>query len=108
MTFIIASIFILSLSAPAFAQEPAAPKPQSGEGGWIEYADRAEYFSVNFPGQPTLRETTYEPQRGKTLPARVYTAQDGPRRYSVTVVNYAGIDNTDVRGAIAWKASNPR
>lgn len=93
---IVAAVFILSLSAPSFAQE------------WMEYVNRAERFSVNFPGQPTVQETTYQPQRGGILPARVFTVQDGPRRYSVTVVNYAGVDATDVRGSIAWEAWNFR
>jgi hypothetical protein len=86
----------LSISAPAFAQE------------WIVYVDRAERFTVNLPGEPAIRETTYEPQRGPTLKARIYTVQDGPRRYSVTVVNYAGANVNDVPHAVAWEAWNYR
>jgi len=93
---IMPAVCILSLSAPFFAQE------------WLEYVNRAERFSVNFPGQPSAQETTYPSQRGDTLPARVYTVRDGLRRYSVTVVNYAGADATDVRGSIAWEAWNLR
>lgn len=94
---ITAAVCLLSLPAPSFAQE------------WIEYVNRAERFSVNLPGQPTVRETPYEPQRGPTLQARVYTVQDGPRRYSVTVVNLAAIvQPSDVKGSIAWEAWNFR
>lgn len=107
---IIAAAFVLLQAAPGFAQAPAAPKPQSGGGEWIDYENREDRFAVNFPGQPTIRETTYQQQRGKPLPARVYTVQDGPRRYSVTVVNYAGgfRDVSDVLGSIAWEAWNFR
>ena len=91
---ITAAVFILSMPDYSLAQE------------WIEYVDRAERFCVNFPGQPTVRETTYQPQSGAPLRARVYAVEDGARRYSVTVVNYAGGGN--VRGAIAWEAWNFR
>lgn len=76
--------------------------------GWIEYEDRAEFFFVNFPGQPVITTMTYAPQRGAPLPARVYTVQDGPRRYTVTVVNLAKATVNDVPGAVAWEAWNFR
>jgi hypothetical protein len=75
---------------------------------WIVYVDRAERFTINLPGQPTIREAMYEPQRGPMLPARIYTVQDGPRRYTVTVVNYAGASVNDVPHAVAWEAWNYR
>jgi len=88
---------IVFLSAPAFAQD------------WIDYVSREEHFSVNFPRQPAVQQITYTSQRGRMLPARVYTVQDGPRRYSVTVVNYAAdTDVTDTRGSIAYAAWNIR
>ena len=90
------AVCVLSVSVPVLAEE------------WIEYADRAERFMVNLPGKPTIRETTYAPQRGPMLPGRVYTVQDGPRRYTVTVVNYAGANVNDVPHAVAWEAWNYR
>ncbi len=92
----ISATLILSISGPCFAQD------------WIVYVDKAERFSVNIPGEPTVQDITYESQRGDTLPARVYTAQEGPRRYSITVVNYADADVTDVLGSIAYAAWNFR
>ena len=83
---------ILFLSAPSFAQE------------WIEYIDRAELFQINFPGQPTVRDTTYESELGEALPARVYTAQGGPATYTLTVVNYKDAEPGDWRGAQIWAA----
>lgn len=76
---------------------------------WTEFVERTERFSVNLPGAPAVRDISYAPQRGPAVPARVFTVDDGPRRYSVTVVNLAGIrEPSDVKGSIAWEAWNFR
>ena len=49
--FVAAALF-LSLSAPASAQE------------WIEYVSKEDRFTVNFPGQPRVTQTTYMSQYG--------------------------------------------
>ena len=76
----VASAVILSLPAAAFGQE------------WTEFASREDRFTCNFPGRPTVRETTWTSEHGAVLPARVYTAELGPSRYSMTVVDYRGVD----------------
>jgi hypothetical protein len=94
---IVAVVAALLPPASSFAQE------------WTEYVDRTERFSVNFPAKPTVRETTYQPQRGAPLRARVFTVQDDSRRYSVTVVNLAGmVQPSDVKGSVSWEAWNFR
>jgi hypothetical protein len=94
---LVPATLILSVAAPSFAQD------------WIEYVDRVERFAVNFPAQPAVQDTTYRSASGDTLPARVYTVQQGLRRYSVTVVNYASVaDILIVRGSIAHAAWNVR
>jgi len=93
---LISAGFILFMSGPSFAQE------------WIEYVDQKEYFQINFPGQPTVREITYETQSGETIPARVYTAKEGPATYSLTVVNYKSAEPGDYRGSTDWAAWNFR
>ena len=76
---------------------------------WTEYENRADHFSINFPGQPTIRDITYEPQRGGPLKGRVFEVKDGPRRYSVTVINLNGLPRpSDFKGAVAWEAWNFR
>ena len=77
VTFVLASI--LSLSASAFAQD------------WAEYINRDDGFRVDFPGQPTVTQTTYTSEYGADLPARVYSVVRGPDRYSITVVDYREI-----------------
>ena len=71
-----AAALAVSISGPLFAQE------------WIEYANREDRFTCNFPTQPTITQTTYRSQMGANLPARVYSATQGKSRYSVTVVDY--------------------
>ncbi|MGH9257658.1 MAG: hypothetical protein ACRD3C_24125 [Vicinamibacterales bacterium] len=77
-----AAASILLLSGPAAAQ------------GWIEYVNQEDRFIVNFPGQPTARAITYPTEFGITLPARVYSVENGPDRYSVTVVDYSPGEQT--------------
>ena len=77
---IFAAAFILSVTAPAAAQE------------WIEFVSREDRVTCNFPGQPTVTQTTYKSQFGADLPARVYSAQQGQSRYSLTVVDYTNIE----------------
>jgi len=83
---------ILLLSAPAFAQE------------WIEYVDRNEFFQINFPGQPTVTEIQYKAESGDMVPAKVYTAKEGPAVYTLTVVNFKDAEAGDYRGSTAWAA----
>ena len=73
---LIAAALSLFISTPAFAQ------------GWIEYNNQEDFFSIAFPGQPTVRNATYTTESSINLPARVHSHQNGPSRYSVTVVDY--------------------
>jgi len=52
---------------------------------WTEFASKESGFTVNFPGEPRVSQTTYKSEYGYTLPAQVYSAARGPERYSVTV-----------------------
>jgi hypothetical protein len=73
---VITAALILLLSGPSFAQE------------WIQYASRTDLFGVNFPGEPKVQDITYTTEYGITLPGHVYSVENGPNRYSVTVVDY--------------------
>lgn len=68
---------ILVLSMPSFAQE------------WIQYASKSDLFGVNFPREPNVQDLSYATEFGIMLPAHVYRVDEGPNRYSVTVVDYA-------------------
>ena len=40
-------VLVLFMSGPSAAQD------------WVEYASRADSFTVNFPGQPKVQDITY-------------------------------------------------
>jgi hypothetical protein len=71
---------LLFLSGSAFAQE------------WTEYQNIQDGFKVDFPGQPKSTETTWTSEYGYKLPARIYSAERGKERYSMTVVDYNPIE----------------
>lgn len=77
---LLSAAVILWLSGPAAAQE------------WIEFASTQDRFTLNFPGQPKIEETTYMSEYGAELPARVYHVENGQSRYSMTVVDYAQVE----------------
>jgi hypothetical protein len=72
----ISATLVVSLSAPLFAQD------------WDEFVSKEERFSCNFPGKPTITETTWTSQFGAILPARIYSGTSGTGKFSVTVVDY--------------------
>jgi hypothetical protein len=76
----VAAALLLTLSVPASAQD------------WVEYVNREDRFTGNFPSQPRITQTTYMSQYGAELPARVYSAERGKSRFSLTVVDYSGIE----------------
>jgi hypothetical protein len=81
-----AFIFALVLSVPglAVAQE------------WEEYVNPQDGFKVNFPGPPKVTETTWKSEFDYVLPARVYGADKGSEHYSLTVVDYTGLEQQGI------------
>ena len=59
---LVPAALILFVSGPAFAQD------------WVEFTSQADFFTVNFPSEPKVRETTYRSEYGYDLPARVNAA----------------------------------
>ena len=79
LVFMIGAMLLAS-TAPAVAQE------------WTDFVSREDGFRVNFPGAPRVSTTTFRSEYGADLPARVYSAARGSERYSMTVVDYRGIE----------------
>ncbi len=129
---LMSSALVLAMSGTSFAQDGAAAAPslRGGVEEWIEFSGLEDRFSINFPGQPTVSETTWTSQFSAILPARVYNGTQGSGRYSVTVVDYNPIERlltersrtlpaldlavvvygigywkTDVRSAVVYAAS---
>ena len=94
--------------------------------GFIQFSSRTDLFALSFPGEPSVRDTTWKSEQGITLPARVYSVENARGRYSMTVVDYKDAEKlhterstqcqkakgegdtctnswrSDVSGAIAW------
>ena len=105
----------LSFSLLIFAQD------------WTEFVSMEDRFRMFGPGQPEVEETSYPSEYGVEYPARLYTYEDDPNRYSLTVVDYSEAQrihsertnktsaddgsiywSVDVLGSIAYAAWNIR
>jgi hypothetical protein len=91
-----AVIFALALlvAGPASAQE------------FIDYQNAEDGFAVNFPGQPQMTTTTWKSLFDYELPARIYSANRGPERYTVTVVDYRGLEQLGMERAKRCEPGN--
>ena len=87
-TTVVLAALLLSIPGAAAAQE------------WEPYYSKQDGFTVNFAVPPTITEFTYDTQLRYKLPARKYTADFGVGRYSVTVVDYSGLE---AQGIARWK-----
>src|SRR6266568_4003550 len=90
---LIAAALSLFLSGPSFAQE------------WIDYSSRADFFGINFPGQPKVKDITYRTEYNTTLPGHVHSYENGPTRYSVTVVDYTNLDKIEAERVKSCRAA---
>jgi len=73
---------------------------------WDEFTSLQDGFRLNFPGKPTVTETKWTSQLNYVLPARVYSAVKDKERYSVTVVDYSGIEQQGVERAKSCPPGN--
>jgi hypothetical protein len=55
---------------------------------WTEFYSPIDLFRVTLPGKPTVEETSHTSFYDNVYPARVYRANEGRNRYSITVVDY--------------------
>ena len=94
MRTIVLVFAMLSVSGSAAAQQ------------WTEYVNTQDGFKVNFPGQPTVTETTWQSQLDYVLPARVYSADRGREHYSVTVVDYSDLERQGIERAATCPPGN--
>src|SRR5688500_15772292 len=75
-----AAVLILSMPGAALAQE------------WTEFSSTEDLFTCNFPGTPKVTPTTWTSEYGASLPGRIYSAEGAIGRYSMTVVDYRGVE----------------
>ncbi|HZM97026.1 MAG TPA: hypothetical protein VFB92_26575 [Vicinamibacterales bacterium] len=80
-------VWLLSIPAGVAAQE------------WEEFTSLQDGFTLNFPGKPTVTDTKWTSQLNYILPGRIYLAEKGKERYSLTVVDYSGIEQQGIERA---------
>jgi hypothetical protein len=64
------------------------PVSSAAQTEWMEFTSSDDRFSITFPGKPTVQTLMWPSEYGAVFPGRVYTVQQGPSRYSVTVIDY--------------------
>ena len=64
------------------------PVVASAQTEWMEFTSAEDKFSIVFPGKPMVQSMTWPSEYGAVFPGRVYSVQQGPNRYSVTVIDY--------------------
>jgi len=92
-TFVLA--VVLSASGLATAQETD------------EYVNTRDGFKIYFPAQPAVKDITWTSQQDFKLPARVYSVDKGKEHYSVTVVDYSGIEQMGIERVKTCPAGAP-
>lgn len=75
----------IAVTLVAFAATPAFAQNST----WTDYLSRQDFFSVSFPGEPSVAEFVYPTEYRITLPARAYGYETDSHRYSATVVDYS-------------------
>ena len=73
-------IWILGFGISPMAQE------------YVEFKSQQDRFSIVFPAQPKIAETSYTSEFKSMLPARVYSVDQGQSHFKVTVVDYTNIE----------------
>ena len=64
----IAAAVVMCVSSAVYAQ------------AWSEYINRQEFFTVNFPGDPMVKEIPYKTEKGTNLKAKVSPPMPPPVR----------------------------
>lgn len=89
------SIVAIIASSPATAQQ------------WVDYANPEYRFAVNFPVEPTERDTDYVSADGTTLVGRAFSAEQDSSIFRVTVVTFP-VELTDVAAELDHAAETYR
>jgi len=67
--------------------------------GWIEYVNKEDLFAINFPGEPRIQPITWISEQGANFPGRVYSVENGPTRFAITVVDYTEAERINAERA---------
>jgi hypothetical protein len=74
---IVAVACVLLVGSPLFAEE------------WTTYQNLGDRFRVTAPGQPAIEKIKWKSEYDSMFPETMYRWQDGPNRYTVSIVDYS-------------------
>jgi hypothetical protein len=78
---LVSTALLLATAGPLYAQEDS-----------VDFVSKEDFFSVTFPGKPTVTEGTWVTEYGVVLSSKVYTV-DTPHSHNVlTVVDYTPVE----------------
>ena len=72
-----------------------------------EYVNTKDGFKIYFPAQPAVKDITWISQQDFKLPGRMYGVDKGKEHYSVTVVDYSGIEQMGIERVKTCPAGAP-
>jgi hypothetical protein len=84
---------LILIAAAVLVTRPAAAQQ------WIEYANTDDLFSINFPSEPRIQPITWVSEQGAMYPGRVYSVENGPNRFAITVVDYTEAEKINAERA---------
>src|SRR5947207_135247 len=90
VTSFLAAAFVLALTGSIVGQDE-----------WTEFVSPQDGFKITFPGTPKVEDITWTSQMRYPLPARVFSVTRGQERYSITVVDYRGIEKQGTARSLA-------
>jgi hypothetical protein len=101
MTLLVLGL-LMTTTGLASAQPPSPQASASlagaerGGGEWDLFVSKEDGFKVDFPGAPKVTEAQWKTEQGYVLPSRIYSVERGRERYSLTVVDYNGIEQMGI------------
>ena len=105
---LITAALLLLQPGPSFAQSPppqsASPAAAGAGGDWIEFGSPADFFSVNFPGQPQVADITYNSEYRPHVAGPCLQRLRG-QTVTRTVVDYSNAEKMHVERAAKCKAA---
>ena len=79
--FLLSTALLAATAHPLFAQED-----------FVDFLSKEDFFSITFPGKPTITDGTWVTERGVILPSKVYTVEEPHGRHQLTVVDYTPVE----------------
>ncbi|MBT5030866.1 MAG: hypothetical protein HOM55_01065 [Proteobacteria bacterium] len=104
----ITAVFAKFLSA-LFLSTLLISTPGYAQGGWVEYKNMDDFFSINLPGdvEPTTEEISYPSEYDAVFPGHVYSVNNEQGAYSVTVIDYTDAHNVHLARTNMTEADEP-